>query len=94
MIELTFLKEMMLIKQANIFHYWYFLNEGFKFQPNVCDRCHDLLMKSMNFSDIAIFKIKSADYQCIISRTSKSEAVNSMQNIELTEKVEKCYYYI
>ena len=94
MIELTFLKKMMLIKQANIFHYWYFSNKGFKFQPNVCNRCNDLLMISMNLSDIAIFNIKSADYQCVISGTSKSEAVNSMQNIELTEKVEKCYYYI
>ena len=91
MIELTFLKEMMLIKQANIFHYWHFLNKGFKFQPNVCNRCHDLSMMSMNLGDIAIFNIKSADYQCIINGTSKSEAVNLMQNIELTEKVEKCY---
>ena len=91
MIELTFLKKMMLIKQANIFHYWYFSNKGFKFQPNVCNRCNDLLMISMNLSDIAIFNIKSADYQCVISGTSKSEAVNSMQNIELTKKVEKCY---
>ena len=22
-------------KKCNIFHYWYFLNKGFKFQPNV-----------------------------------------------------------
>ena len=91
MIELTFLKKMMLIKQANIFHYWCFSNKGFKFQPNVCNRCNDLLMISMNLSDIAIFNIKSAGYQCVISGTSKSEAVNSMQNIELTKKVEKCY---
>ena len=38
MIELTFLKELMLIGQGNqkgVCHYWYFLNEGFKFQPNV-----------------------------------------------------------
>ena len=36
MIELTFLNELMLIKQANrnscdICNYWYFLNKGFKF---------------------------------------------------------------
>ena len=34
LIELTFLKEMMLIRQLNqecdIFHYWYFLNKGAK----------------------------------------------------------------
>ena len=34
-------------------HYWHFLNHGFKFQPNVCNRCHDLLMMSINLSDIA-----------------------------------------
>ena len=27
--------------QCGIYHYWYFLNEGFKFQTNVCNRCHD-----------------------------------------------------
>ena len=34
--------------------YWYFLNFSFKFQPNVCNRYHDLLIMSMNLSDIAI----------------------------------------
>ena len=46
-IEMTFLKELMLIRQAyqksvifvTICHY--FLDKGFKFQPNVCNRCHD-----------------------------------------------------
>ena len=35
-------------KYCDICHYWYFLNKGFKFQPYVCNRCHDLLMMSMN----------------------------------------------
>ena len=34
-------------KECDIFHYWYFLNYNFKFQPNVCKRCHDLLMMPM-----------------------------------------------
>ena len=41
-------------KECDISHYWYFLNYSFKFQPNVCTRCHDLLMISMNLSDIDI----------------------------------------
>ena len=45
-------------EECNVCHYWYFLNYGFKFQPNVCNRCHDLLMMSMNLSDIAILNIK------------------------------------
>ena len=44
------------LKYCDICHYWYFLNKGFEFQQNVCNRCHDLLM-SMNFRDIAILNI-------------------------------------
>ena len=40
----------------------------------------------MNLSDAANCNIKSADYRCIISRISKSEAINLMQNIHLTTK--------
>ena len=91
MIELTFLKELMLIKQGNPKNAIFvaigiFLNRGFKSQPNVCNRCHDLLMISMNLSDIAILNIKSADYCCITSGISKNEAINLMQNNNLTEK--------
>ena len=41
---------------------------------------------SMNLSDIAILNITSADYHCIISRISKSEAIKVMQNNDLTKK--------
>ena len=59
----------------------------FKFQPNVCNRCHDLLM-SMNHRDIAILKIKNVDYCCIITGISKSEVINLLQNNNLAEKSE------
>ena len=45
-------------KVCDICHYWYFFRDSFKFQPNVCNRCHNLLMMSMNLSDIAILNIK------------------------------------
>ena len=53
-------------KECDICYYWYFLNFSFKFQPNVCNRCRDLLMMSMNLRDIAISNIKASDYRCII----------------------------
>ena len=31
-------------KQCDICHYWYFLDKGFKFQPKVCNGCHDSLI--------------------------------------------------
>ena len=74
-------------KECHICHYWYFLNKGFKFQPHVCNKCHDLLMMSINFSDVAILNIKDSDYRCIISGISKSEAPKLSQNIDMTEKI-------
>ena len=49
MIELMFLKELMLIRQANqkivmFITIGIFLNKGVKFQSYVCNRCHNLLM--------------------------------------------------
>ena len=44
-------------KESDICHFWHFLNKGFKFQTNVCNRCHDLLIMSMNLSNIAIITV-------------------------------------
>ena len=40
----------------------------------------------MNVSDIAILNVKSANYRCILSGISKNEAINLMQNADLTKK--------
>ena len=72
-------------KECDICYYWHLLNKGYKFQTNVCNGCYDWLMMSMNLSNIAILNIKSDDYCCIISKIRKSEAINLMQNIDLTK---------
>ena len=71
-------------KECNICHYCYFFNCSFLFQPNVCNRCHNLLMMSMNLSDIAILNINGSGYCCIISLISSNVAINVMQNVDLT----------
>ena len=73
-------------KECDICHYWYFLNKGFTFQPNVCNRCHCLLNMSMNLSNAAISNIKHDDYCCIISRISRNETINLIQNVSLAKK--------
>ena len=45
-------------------------------------------MMSMNLSNIAILKIENADYCCIITGISKSEAIKLLKNMDLTLKVE------
>ena len=58
------------------FHYWYFLDKGFKFQRYVCNGCHDF--KQLHIRDV--------DYCCIINGIGKSEAVTLLQNADLNEK--------
>ena len=52
------------LKELDVCIYWYVLNFSFKLQPNVCNRCHDLLMRSVNLSDISIWNIKGSNYCC------------------------------
>ena len=68
---------MMLIKKVHqkeciIDKYWYFLDKGFTFRLDICNRCHDIVMISMNLSNIAILNIRGADYCCIINRISQN----------------------
>ena len=53
-------------KECNICHSQYFLNKAFIFQPNVCNRYDDLLIISMNLSDIAVLNIKSTDIAVLL----------------------------
>ena len=70
MIELIFLKELMLIKQSHqksvMFVASDFLNYIFKFQPNVSNRYHDLVMMSVNFSDMSILLFQTLKVLIII----------------------------
>ena len=73
-------------KECGICHYQYFLNKGFKFQPHGCNRCHDILMMSMNLSNIAILNINGVDYRCIVNKISKIEVVDLLQKADINEK--------
>ena len=56
-----------------------------KVQSTAYNECHDLLTVSIVFNDIAILNIQSIDYSCIINGIGKIEAVNLLQNAELSE---------
>ena len=84
------MKELILIQQVHqksaIF---VTVGKGFKFGPYVCNRCHDVMRIPMKLSDIAILNINGADYCGTATGISKSEAINLMQNTDLSEKSEK-----
>ena len=72
-------------KECNICHYWYFLDKGFRFRPYLFSSCNDVLIMSVKLNDIAILNINTGDYCCIINGISKNDAVNLIQNANLTE---------
>ena len=63
-------------KVYNVGCYWYLSDKWFKFQPYVCNGCHDVLMMSVNFNHFAISNICAVDNCCIINRISKGKSIH------------------
>ena len=45
-------------KECDIYHYWNFSDKNFIYKFYLCNGCHDLMQKAMNFNDVAIVSIK------------------------------------
>ena len=73
-------------KECDICYYCYFLDKNFSYEPYLCNRCHDLMQKAMNFNDAAIVSINGNDYRIHFWYMSKDEAVSIMDNSNLSEK--------
>ena len=52
-------------KECMLCHYWYFEDVGFKFEPHVCNKCHNVLMAADELKNIAILNVKRVDFRCI-----------------------------
>ena len=73
-------------KECDICHYWYFLVKGFKYELYLCNGCHDLMQKAVNFNDVAIVSDKGSDHRIHIWYMNKDDAINTMKNSNLNEK--------
>ena len=73
-------------KECMLCHYWYFKDVGFKFEPYVCNKCHDVLMTTYELKSIAILNVKRVDFRCILWGLSRNEAVNRRDNSVLEDK--------
>ena len=61
------------LKECDIYHYLFFLDNESNFQINVYNWCHNVLMMSMNFNNIAIINIHGVDYRCFIRGITKEK---------------------
>ena len=80
-------------KECMLCHYWYFKDVGFKFEPHVRNKCHNVLMTAYELKNITILTLKGVDYRCIlgvggwgVGGISKNEAVNILHNSLLQDK--------
>ena len=75
-----------LSKECDICHYWYFKDVGFKYEPYLCNGCHDLMQKAMNFNNIAIVYVGESAYRINFWYMSKDDAINIMNGSILLDK--------
>ena len=68
-----------------ICHYNY-NSDGFKYQPNVCNGCHDFSMTVQNLGDFFILTVKNVDYRVYIANADKKAAVYLLNNSILSDK--------
>ena len=73
-------------KESVIYHYLYFKDIGFKYEPYLCNGCHDLMQKTMNFNDVAIVQVKENAYRIHFGYMSKDDAIIIMNNSNLVDK--------
>ena len=73
-------------KECDICHYWYFSDKNFNYEPYLCNSCHGLMQKAMNFNDVAIVSIKGNDYRNHFWYMSKNDAISIMNNSSLNGK--------
>ena len=75
-----------LSKECNICHYWYFKDIGFKYEPCLCNGCHDLIQKALSSNDAVIFYAKGSASRMHFWHMSKNDAISIMNNSNLIDK--------
>ena len=70
--------------ECMICHYWYFKDIDFKYQPYVCNACHDFSMIIQKLDDFVILRVKDVDYRCCVVNISKKDPV-SLLNISVLD---------
>ena len=78
-----------LSKECMLCHYWYCKDVGFRFEPHVSNKCHDVLMTAFEFKNIAILNLKDlkrVDFRSILWGISRDEAANRLNNSVLEDK--------
>ena len=75
-----------LSKEFELCHYWFFKHICFKYEPYLCNGCHDLIQKANTFNNVAILYVKGSAYKIVFWYMSKNDAINIMNGSNLVDK--------
>ena len=73
--------------------YYYFKDTGFRYQPYVCNACHDCNMTVQNLSDFFIVTIKNIDSRVYIAGVDKKAAIYLLSNSVLNGCIINGFWY-
>ena len=74
------------LKKCILFHYWYFKDVGFRFEPHVCNKCHDVLMTVYELKNTTLINVKGVNFRCILWGISRDEAIDRLHNSVFKDK--------
>ena len=69
------------LEECDICRYWYFKDNGFKYELYLCNGCRDLMQKVMKFNDAAIVSVKESHYRIHFWYMSKDDVINIMKKV-------------
>ena len=81
-------------KECDVCYYRYFKDIDFKYEPYLCNGCHDLMQKAMSFNDVTIVYVKGSAYRIHFWYMSKDNAISIMNNSDLVDKNDLLYFFL
>ena len=73
-------------KECMLCHYLYSIDKVYKYEPYVCNGCHDLSMMVYDLDGFMILNIKGVDYRCFVFNMSKITAIKLLNNSKSDDK--------
>ena len=75
-------------RECSLCKFYYFLNENFNYQTNLCDGCHDISMKAICIQNVAIIYHGKNVYRVNFVFMNKNDACNLIKNAVIIDKKE------
>ena len=74
------------IKKCSLCKFYYFLDEKFNYEPDLCNGCCDMSLKPISIKNLAIVYRGEQAYRINFASMSKNDAFNLIKNSVIIDK--------